>query len=314
MKLKDSFREDRVKAPTEVDVLPEVSDEKKVRRLKALFIVLCLALPSLTALAKPIDVVFDLDWTLLYTTNAKAAEMDPRGVFEVEGKLYRLADGAIEILRSLHDNPNYRVSFLSGGTASRNAEALKIVYGLVNSDGRKRSPYRVGHIDDLIRTEAPETARFTDKFKKRLRGFIPDFDPSRAVLVDDSKGFYAAEEEENFFWLQRTFDDIPDFSRRSELPVDPKYYPSSEDVWRSERAKLLWAFEAIERSREISERTDDASGFLKALKGMQADRDSALGRDLIAGAHRRLGTTLKSVRLSCGEVVGRFLAPFQPGW
>ncbi len=236
--------------------------------------------------AEPIDVVFDLDWTLIYTSSPEAVAMDPRNTFSFGDKDYRFSDDAVNVLRAMHANPAYRVSFLSGGDAARNQKAIEMLYEMINADGGSRKPFKVGSLGELHATGAPETAPFTERFKKDLERFLPGFDPTRTVLVDDSKGFAFPGQERNMFWMQNTYDDIPDFARRAELSVDPKYLPPDEASWLRERRKLLWTFGSLEEARRKAELSGEA--FVDALHRIHVERDSPGGEELIKLGRERM--------------------------
>jgi hypothetical protein len=206
----------------------------------------------------PIDVVFDLDWTLLYASNAESAGIDASNVVHVEDKTYRLADYAQEAIAHLLSTGRYRVSFFSGGQDSRNAAVVARLYDEVKTrTGRRYAPHAVGGFDELTRTSAPDTAPFAERLKKDLKTILPDVDLERAVLIDDSKAFAPPGQEGNMLWLQATYEDAPDLDALSNQykAAHAKYLPPDEKAWALERNKIAWAVGVIEESRLRSEQS-----------------------------------------------------------
>ncbi|MBI3542369.1 MAG: hypothetical protein HY075_03730 [Deltaproteobacteria bacterium] len=252
--------------------------------MRTLFVVLALAWATLAALPAiaseaPIDVVFDLDWTLIYATRPEVAGFERENVIVADGQLYRFSDHAVDVLLKLHETPPFRISFFSGGEPTRNRAVVDELYRRINArapPGKRFQPYRVGDKELLTPTGAPETARFPERFKKDLRKLIADVDLSRALLIDDIEHFVAAGQEGNVLWLQDTFDDVPIFGRPGET-AKLKIEPRSRTAWAVERNKLAWAIGVATEAERLARETPSVS-FVEHARRLTHDRGGALIR------------------------------------
>lgn len=187
-----------------------------------------------------VDIVFDLDWTLVYSVDEELAS-EARTI-RVEGKYYRLADGAEDVIAALHSSPDFRVSFFSGGEKARNHKLLKQIF-LPNSN---KSLYEVAHKilskEDLAVHSTDPDAAFTQRYKKDLR--LVNEDLGKVVLIDDLKEFTPAGQKKNLFWLGKTYVYAEDFASASY----GAYSPPSELAWLHERKKLYWTYDALEKA------------------------------------------------------------------
>lgn len=96
---------------------------------------------STSSYARYIDIVFDIDWTLVYPVNDLSEITNTSRLYHLNGEYYRLADGAEEIIDDLIKNKNVRISFFSGGLEKRNIDLLKSIM-LPNSN---KSLYEISH-------------------------------------------------------------------------------------------------------------------------------------------------------------------------
>ncbi len=200
-----------------------------------------LVLISLSFAQAQVDIVFDLDWTLVYSVGDEMSN-DARTLL-VDGKYYRLADGAEEVIAALEKSPDFRVSFFSGGEKSRNHKLLKKIF-LPDSN---KSLYEIAHKilskEDLMVNSAPiPEASFTERYKKDLR--LVNEDLERVVLIDDLKDFTPTGQKKNLFWLGKTYVYADEFASASY----GSYSPSSEAAWFHERKKLFWTYDALEKA------------------------------------------------------------------
>lgn len=230
----------------------------------------------LWASAGPIDVVFDLDHTLITETPSENVVRDGRRVFQFGDHFYRLTDHTVEVLRAVHGNPAYRISFYSGGERERNMAVLSWIYELVNADGRgSRRPFQVLSREDLHRRPGVgDDARFTQRYGKDLTRIHPSVDLRRAVLIDDAGAFAEPGQERNMLWLEKTYNDRPVYPHG--MPEGP-YEASSRAQWLREKHKLAWAYDLLEEAREASERT--GRDFRDEL-AERATREAELSREL----------------------------------
>jgi hypothetical protein len=186
-----------------------------------------------------IDVVFDLDWTLVYPLSERPQMMEE--ILEVEGKYYRLTDWSKEVLLQLHRKPDVRVSFFSGGESSRNLELLKKIR-LNDELSALDIAYKVLSKNDLTTVNEDPSLAFTQRFKKDLT--LINADLSRVVLVDDSREFVLPDQKKNQLWLGETYNF---YATQDELPKLPRQYdPPDPARWGRERKKMLSVYGALD--------------------------------------------------------------------
>jgi hypothetical protein len=157
----------------------------------------------------PVDIVFDLDDTLIRWVRAFPDEhLPPNAIAPDGGALkhsYRVLDGATELLQSLANRPNVRISFFSLGPRLRNEAVLKKV---ILPDGR--SAWDIAHkvLSDHDATSHGE---------KDLTKINPDL--SRVLIVDDK------------------FDSTIGGQRKNVVRISPKvryFYESAGQKWGDE--------------------------------------------------------------------------------
>lgn len=232
---------------TKDEVLSAEPQRERLLRILSVFCSLLFVAVSAFASSDYFDVVFDIDWTIAYKTDAKQAAKDPTEVFQFENEFYRISPGTIEALRKLHSTPGIRVSFNSGGTPERNEAFLKFVYSKLNSDPAKPAyaPYMIldkNDLEDMVaKGEALPTDPFAVRFKKSLLKINADL--SRIILVDDIKNFLFKGQERNLLWTGGTFEDLLTYAESKEKMAlapekDHKYFPQSEKEYFKERFKI----------------------------------------------------------------------------
>lgn len=205
-----------------------------------------LAIFYLAPVYAQIDIVFDMDWTLFYALPESSPVSDR--VYQVGNERYRLADGAEEIIEKWYRHPDFRVSFYSGGSYERNKALLQQVF-LPDSD---ISLFQVAHQiksnEDLVRLSSNEKLHFWERFKKDLALINPDLD--NIVIIEDLQKFVLKEQENNVYWLGKTFD----FAETYNSVAYGKHSPVSELEWLYERRKLFTAYHFIDEAYEVSVR------------------------------------------------------------
>ncbi len=184
----------------------------------------------------PLDIVFDLDWTLI--AQVKNTEAIPsEELLRFEEETYRLAPGARELIAELLERDNIRISFFSGGGIERNQAVLSQIQ--INNRSALEIAYKVfsrNDLTDLSAQVSPE-ARFSERYKKDLRLINPDL--GRIVIIEDNANFALADNQRaNFIWLGDTFENMESWSQALALKTDPKYRPNSYGQWLSSRLKL----------------------------------------------------------------------------
>lgn len=225
---------------------------------------------------KPIDVVVDLDWTLIYELPTRPDTMNDPDVFEFKGKYFRYSNYAREYLVALHNDPRFRVSFYSGGDRERVEFTLKnlnlrpdltafdIAFQVLN----------FGSLDEADRT----AKEFPKRYKKNLRRIIESIDFDRAVLVDDIAHFLLHGQERAMLWLGKTykyFATLADVKKARALnPTDP-YIPSEKDNDKGQTAhelelnKLVYALGVIMEAADAALRTGQT--FNQAMNSLIRD-------------------------------------------
>lgn len=218
-----------------------------------------------------VDIVFDLDWTLINETTAAMAKQDSQGVFQFEGKLYRISDHTANVLLALHRQPGVRISIFSGGLQERNQFAVKFIYDEVQrkvmqeKPFQQRSmtfrPYKVLSSQDLTPVSTDPKLRFASRFKKDLGRF---FNLESAVLIDDIAEFSMPGQERNMLWIEKTYNDRPRYELVAfENPEDAKYSAPNKEEWQRDRNKLLRVKERILKALQFSRKNNGS--FIEAI-------------------------------------------------
>ncbi|MBL7716444.1 MAG: hypothetical protein JNL01_13345 [Bdellovibrionales bacterium] len=202
---------------------------------------------------KPIDFVFDLDWTLFYVL-PKDTLVDDRFTFRFDDEVYRLADFVPEVLADIESWPGARVSFFSGGTTERNEALLKM---LRLPDGRSAwdIAYKVLNRPDLTKVSDNPALKFSKQNKKDLSKINPNL--GHVVIADDTEEFVMPNQISNQLWLGATY---TFYSNENDLPrIATQYDPPSRAEWKKERLKILsvWeAFRQVYRNRDAARPAD----------------------------------------------------------
>lgn len=197
----------------------------------------------------PVDVVFDIDLTIVTLINEGDPLADPahprKGTIAVQytedGSLrkdrYRVFEGVKELLEKLRQDPRVRLSFFSGGSDGRN---LALTKALKLSDGTSFFDLAQGRVygrSVMTPTDAPPTARIRDRFKKDLHTVNPDI--SDVIIVDDIKEFVPDSQRSHVLWIGENFP-FPD--RRT--PTGP----ITEEVFQREKNKYQWISSQLDRA------------------------------------------------------------------
>lgn len=209
---------------------------------------------STSSYARYIDIVFDIDWTLVYPVNDLSEITNTSRLYHVNGEYYRLADGAEEIIDDLIKNKNVRISFFSGGLEKRNIDLLKSIM-LPNSN---KSLYEISHKvlskKDLSVVSDDHNLKFFQRYKKDLR--LVNNDLKNVVLIDDLKEFTLAGQGKNVMWLEETFE----FTEKFKQGYSSKFYPANKLLWAKERSKLFWIFDQLDYA--IKKSTAEGTSFV----------------------------------------------------
>ena len=192
--------------------------------------------PRMPAQTQVLDIVFDLDWTLIGEVKSTAG-IAASEILAHEHEHYRLLPGARELMKSLLAEGRVRISFFSGGSRERNEAVLKQV--MIDGQSLYELAYKVLSREDLtdLSSEVPSDARFSERYKKDLRLVNPDL--TKVIMVDDNDLFAVDERQRrNFIWLGETFENLEHYSTHATLKMQEKYRPKSYVSWLSSRLKL----------------------------------------------------------------------------
>lgn len=255
---------------------------------------------------KPIDIVFDLDWTLIYD----AFDYVGPYVTASKGRNYRISDFAGEILYALSLIPGARISFFSGNDAVRNEDVLKSIN---LPDGRTAYDiaFQILSAEDLtLKKDASGT--FSQRFMKDLNKVDKNIDLNRTVIVEDIKKFVPHQQLRNVLWLGKTYNY---YNTYSEVPEKSgEYIPENYMQWNLERNKLLWVLGIL--SMGLAESQRNGKNLVDVLEELQKDNlgnfvdrtDSSqfkyysLGQSILKRLvpHRK---TVNSVPLKCSAIL-----------
>ena len=214
-----------------------------------------------------IDIVFDLDWTLINPTTEKMAEAVPENIFRFGHEVYRLTDHTVETLVELHSQKNVRISFFSGGARERNEAFVKWLYERIHTRQKNDQfkPYLVLSTEHLTTVSTDKNLRFPQRYKKDLSRY---FNILRAILIDDIKNFIMPGQELNEVWLGKTYNDRPRFElKHLENEADDAYSAPDEEEWRRDRNKLLFIKDMILAALKEAENNPDL--FLEKLNQLK---------------------------------------------
>jgi hypothetical protein len=202
--------------------------------------------------AEPIDFILDLDWTLFYSIrdpeDPARVPRHERVVFQKNGhtEYYRISDHAVELIEALLRIPGARVSFFSGGERARNETILRAIH---LSDGRTALGIasHVFSFENLTQVSNDPRLRFPDRYKKQMRGLIPDLDPKRALLIDDHPEFAM-----NDLKAVRVYGELNFRPMFEPTLIGSRYEALSEAHWRRERDKLAIVLGVIDRAYQLT--------------------------------------------------------------
>jgi hypothetical protein len=207
-----------------------------------------------------IDVVFDLDWTLI--SKVKEESRGSAEVIIVGEELYRVHDWARELVTALVLDPNYRVSFFSGGPMDRN---IKVLESIKIMDGSQRSfldiSHKTFHREDLLFVDAParlENPAPADSWKKDLRKINNDLNKV-VMFEDDSRHALNIKQRENILWMGMSYyhiDSNKELKMAQKSLVGDSFVPPSVDKWKLQRNKLAISFGILEKAVEDKKTSD----------------------------------------------------------
>lgn len=199
-----------------------------------------------SAINSPIDIVFDLDWTVI--SPLKKAPKDLKNTFVYNGEFFRISDWFIESIEDLIQDDRVRISFFTGGDLPRSE---KLVEEIFLTDGRKLKDIVFKNLTfndlDIIADPNDKQLKFFQRYNKNLARYFPDLD--RTIIVDDSQSV-PLDQRKNLIWIKDSFtfyDDFPSVQK-------DKFDPPSFGHFSFERNRLLSANAHIKKMIELSDR------------------------------------------------------------
>ena len=221
-----------------------------------------------------LDIVFDLDWTLIaQVKNTQGVPADELVYFEDE--LYRIAPGVREMMLRLMSFPNVRFSFFSGGGRERNLSVL----GQIDLGGKRGvlldHAYKVLSREDLtdLSAEVALDARFSERYKKDLRKINSDL--SKVIMIDDNYLFAPTPKQRaHYLWLGETFENLETYSGQAASKIEAKYRPKGYKQWLSSRLKIPLVALIIEELLRENRDSWDVARLQKLSKEAQLEGSS----------------------------------------
>ncbi len=202
--------------------------------MKCLFILI-----FATKLLAQVDVVFDIDWTLVSQVDSYDAAGSSR-VYKSLDDYYRLTDGAQEIIQDLLEDKNVRISFYSGGSEARNLDLLSQIK-LANGDSLLDISHKVLSKKHLLEVSTDESLRFSERLKKDLT--LINKDLNSVVLIDDIEHFTPLSQRKNVIWTGKTFSFQDAF-----IHMDGDHQAKTELAWLRDRYKLYSSHSKIKNA------------------------------------------------------------------
>src|SRR3989339_69897 len=128
-----------------------------------------------------IDIVFDLDWTLV--CELEDGSHAHGNILDISRKKYRIANWAEEMLVLLASRPNVRLSFYSGGDQIRNLEILKEIILPEKNISVFDLAYKILSKDDMDEVSQEKTLRFSQRYKKNAAKINSNL--NNVIIIDD---------------------------------------------------------------------------------------------------------------------------------
>lgn len=253
-------------------------------------------------------VVLDIDWTIV--SEVAQEKKGPR-IIEIEGKKYFIHEGLEDLIESLLQRGDVKVSYFSGGGFARNHALLKAIK---LSDGRslEETAYKILNREDLVSVaEALPTDKFSARYKKDLTRINQDL--TELIMIDDTEHFVAnAKQEEHVLWTGQTFTHFDYFKEATSATGD--YIPRTESEWLFARKKLLIIQGAIEDALKESDQTGISFSGAMKLQAKELDLGSGdwnnYSRKMYQKALDKNWRAMKSMQHSnhCVQLFSTFLS------
>jgi hypothetical protein len=245
------------------------------------FLVSCSAIQNLSripAAEDVIDIVFDLDWTIVAENKNTSQLISKENIISVDGVTYRINDWALEMITDLSARSNVRISFFSGGKETRNTKLLSKLK-LLDDSGKSFMDiaYKVKSFHDL--DELPDHLisgqRFSDRYKKDLKKINKNL--KNVIFIEDNTGFAIDNiQKRNMLWMGPTYLHFETLNDFPSLPLDieiEKHVPKTIDEWFVGRNKLLFIWATLESALQ----PDNELPFIDSITKSSAELDLGTG-------------------------------------
>ena len=212
-------------------------------------------------------VVFDIDWTIVSEIKTISPDiLKNKRVIEVQGKHYFINEGLEEFIGDILSRPKMKISFYSGGLATRNKELL-LKIKLKNGQSLHEIAYKILSNEDLVPVvDIPKTARFADRFKKDLSKVSKNMED--LIMFDDTENFFlenGKSQRSHVFFIGKAFEFFENFSDTA--GISGEYVPRTYDEWLLNKKKLSILHAVFNEAYEES--TDSGITFSEAMKNRE---------------------------------------------
>ncbi|OFZ26961.1 MAG: hypothetical protein A2381_20260 [Bdellovibrionales bacterium RIFOXYB1_FULL_37_110] len=200
-----------------------------------------------------IDIVFDLDWTLV--CELEDGSHAHGNILDISRKKYRIANWAEEMLVLLASRPNVRLSFYSGGDQIRNLEILKEIILPEKNISVFDLAYKILSKDDMDEVSQEKTLRFSQRYKKNAAKINSNL--NNVIIIDDVSDFTLASQKQNLLWLGPTFNHYDSYELvKKARKLDPtnKYIPKNQAQWKLNQDRLLVIYGILDEALEKTQK------------------------------------------------------------
>lgn len=241
-----------------------------------------------------IDIVFDLDWTLIKQLKRGESLKGPN-IITYNDELYRVNDGAIELLSYLSKRDDVRLSFFSGGGKLRNESVLKKM--MIGKRSAYDLAYKILSKDDLEIISTDSSLSFTQRYRKNLLKVNSNLE--QTLIIDDDIRFAVDDSQvKNFLFLESVKYHIDDPSQiiHATGPFDPQ----TKSEWFFDKNKLHMV-------KDILTKSLDQDNFLDSVSVNTEEWDFKRNK-FKSGQFKRFAHRLEAE--DCHSVMFKFLEVF----
>lgn len=252
--------------------------------------------------AKPIHVVFDIDWTIVSNFEEGVSKVPASKILSVEDKKYIPREYLVDLIENLL-NEGMIISFYSGGSKSRNETLLKMIK-LSNGKSLFDIAYKIKNFEDLYRVPGTvDTDSFTTKYKKDLLKISDDLD--QIVLVDDMKNFFKGKEQEaNMLFLGPTYKYFETYQEAKLFQGE--YRPNSVEEFNFDKSRFKLVNEILIDAKNSSE--SEGISFRDAVVDLskKIDLESGHFNEFSLQALKKVNAKSLPLSKNCSKLISPF--------